>query len=206
MLAHAWWGQWRSLGVQSCMSRSPPKYSPRWIPRCFIRFSLSLLRDHVCNYTRIMMNIIVLHQQIQENDSLLMQSQSWQNKVTRQTPNQQLRATWSTTQLVSHINSSDHPDYRDPYFCVGFVLLPLGCKCACSQTAASHPTTIRIRNLAQRESTRPALRKFAENSMAMYKIIVQLQACLLYSSLLEAVFSMEGMAGGGTVDSHGARS
>ena len=48
-------------GIQSCMSRSLPNIHLDGPPA--VSFAFSLLSD-VCNYTRIMMNIIVLHQQV----------------------------------------------------------------------------------------------------------------------------------------------
>ena len=51
-------------GMQSCMSRSLPNIRLDGSPAVSLFFSLFYL--NVCNYTRIMMNIIVLHQQIHE--------------------------------------------------------------------------------------------------------------------------------------------
>ena len=62
----------------------------------------------------------------------------WQNKTTRETQNNKVRATWSTPQLASHTHT---PIF--PILYVGFVLLPLGCECACSQECAFSPHHMR---------------------------------------------------------------
>ena len=59
MLAQAWWCQWRSPGVGPICRMDP------------LFLSLFPFHLNVCNYTRIMMNTIVLHQQVMSTGALV---------------------------------------------------------------------------------------------------------------------------------------